>query len=175
VTHLSDRGSYMQDPQKGNLANYGKPPQMRDPAADKAPQTYVRLMVELSYDTPRPDPDGALRRECGAAIRRAVEGRLTGEALAAQLGDATVELRAMVMRQESNLEAFGAPTSVTVHPSTETRVVVGNGYRLDDDGVVRPAGAKLPPQIDKEARHDALEYGEHDDEEDLPPNAGSAS
>lgn len=114
------KGTYTMTPQKGNLTNYGKQRSnvTPDPEADKAPQTYVRLMVELSYDTPRPDPDGTLRRECGAAIRRAVEGRLTGEALAAQLGDATVNLRAMMMRQEDTLDAFGPAAGITVHAST---------------------------------------------------------
>jgi len=126
---------------KGNLSTYGRDRHMRSgmsgeggknsgDGSEGAPQTYVQLMVELSYDKPRPDPDGALRRECGAAIRRAVEGRLTGDALAAQLGDARVTLRAMVMRQEDSLD--------------DIRSAVPGFKHLDED------------------------------DEELPPNAGSA-
>lgn len=126
--------------------------------SEGAPQVYVRLMVELSYDAPRPDPDGALRRECGAAIRREVEKALGGDMLAAKLGDARVTLRALVMRQEMDPGAFGHPAAVDVQGATG-----GQPIRFSPSGPetvpVRPGmpyphmpePLRLPPQTGEAA------------------------
>lgn len=227
------RGTYLQTPQKGNLTNYGKTRnhvKSPDPEADKAPQTYVRMMLEFSYDTPRPDPEGALRRECGAAIRRAVEAKLTSEGLAAQIGDATLTLRSMMMRQEESLEAFEPKPEATnttganmvlVDPDNPEEaaaalragfgiVRLGPEYMLDPEGNVvrRPearqdirgplmgdgserrwgvfppgedgrSGTVVLPGTDAEGVTDPSGYThaykeDDEDDEDVPPNAGSA-
>ncbi len=219
-------------PNRGNLTHYGKSGNHirftgADAETDKAPQTYVRIMVELSYDTPRPDPDGELRRAAGADIRREVEKALTGDMLATKLGDATVTMRSMVMRQEENLESFGAPVSVTVRPDTEASVYSTADPRADvipgppagqaplplvefqpteapelipaptaqearpgfggvplPRGPVQPGdlGYVKPHPLDREHEvRNREEIGRQhgatwlpDDDEDLPPNAGSA-
>jgi hypothetical protein len=172
-----DLGSYgFRAPQAGNLSNYRKDPPVRaetpDPKADKV---YVRILVDLSYDKPHPDPDGALRREAGAHIRRELEKALTGEMLAAKIGDATVNLRALVMRQEDDPKNLGDAVSMTVsnpaaeqaRPAGPVTVQLGSDYRLDDEGYVRRAD---PYDSMKGGVSDADEWAE-----DIPPNAGSAS
>jgi hypothetical protein len=196
---MDDRSTYLMVPRKGNLSNYGRDPQhrrtdMMEPGkysgdgSEGAPQVYVRFTVELSYDKPRPDPDGALRKECGAAIRRAVEAKLTGEGLAAQLGDATVTLRSMMMRQEEDLEAFGKPVSVTVGAAGSPGEV---RFEAASPGVetvpnptheeARPSVGTVPLPRDTAGSigcfapvEDDMTHDFDDGADDIPPNAGSA-
>lgn len=179
-----DRGAYLHKPAKGNLSNYGRDRQHRrrdmpdgsgknsGDGSEGAPQVYVRVLVDVSYDKPRPDPDGSLRRECGAAIRREIEKALTGDLLAAKLGDATVTLRAMVMRQEDSPETLGKSVGLEV---------AGLRFEPGPQTVPNPTHEQARPSLGIEPAVDdqptpvpGFKYlDEYEDEDEVPPNAGS--